>query len=387
MEIKIKRIFLIIFLFIVSFSLKANDETQFSIITIGPYESELYSAFGHSGIRYVDKNNNIDHFYNYGIFDFNQPNFYVNFLNGKLLYMVAKYDYRSAEKYYINQDRYIKEQVLSLNESEKILLYNILEQNIRPENRTYLYNYVYNNCATQIRDVLNNVYGESLSFTSEPEKKSFRHLMDLYLENNKWGDLGIDICLGPEIDYIISFDKEMFLPEYLFKGLENAVKDGNKNVVSKTNIINLQKEEFENYSLGPYYIFLIFFIISIYISFRQVKYGIKYFIFDSIHLMISGIIGCLLIYLWFFTDHLSSYNFNIVWAMPFNIIISILILVNPNSSLVKWYMFLYCVLIFSLLILWNLIPQNLNNILIPLILGILLRVISNYIVLIRIYPR
>ena len=137
---KNKQLFLIILLFIMSFSIKANDEIQFSIITIGPYESELYSAFGHSGIRYVDKKNNIDHFYNYGIFDFNQPNFYVNFLNGKLLYMVAKYDYRTAEKYYINEDRYIKEQVLSLNESQKILLYNILEQNIRPENRTYLYN-------------------------------------------------------------------------------------------------------------------------------------------------------------------------------------------------------------------------------------------------------
>jgi len=367
---KNKRIFLIILLFVFSFSLKADDEIMFSVVTIGPYESELYSAFGHSGIRYVDKKNNIDHFYNYGIFDFNQPNFYVNFLNGKLLYMVAKYDYRTAEKYYINEDRYIKEQVLDLNESEKILLYNILEQNIRPENRTYLYNYVYDNCATKIRDVLQNVYGESLSFTSEPEKKSFRQLMDLYLEKNKWGDLGIDICLGPEIDYDVSFDEEMFLPDYLFKGIENAVRDGDKNIVSKTNIINLQKEDFQSYSLSPHYIFLIFFIISIYLSFRQVKYGIKYFVFDSIYLMVSGIIGCLLVYLWFFTDHLSSYNFNIVWAMPFNIIISILILVNPNSRLVKWYMFLYSVLLFSLMILWNWIPQNLNEILLFFILTI-----------------
>ena len=381
---KIKRIFLIILSFVFSFSLKANDEIKFSIITIGPYESELYSAFGHSGIRYVDKKNNIDHFYNYGIFDFNQPNFYVNFLNGKLLYMVAKYDYRTAEKYYINEDRYIKEQVLDLNESEKILLYNILEQNIRPENRTYLYNYVYNNCATKIRDVLNNVYGENLSFRSKPEKKSFRELMDLYLEKNKWGDLGIDICLGPEIDYDVSFDEEMFLPDYLFKGIENAVRDGDKNIISKTNIINLQKEDFQSYSLSPHYIFLIFFIISIYLSFRQVKYGIKYFVFDSIYLMVSGIIGCLLVYLWFFTDHLSSYNFNIVWAMPFNIIISILILVNPNSSLVKWYMFLYCVLLFSLLILWNWIPQNLNEILLFFILGITLRISVNFISLSKI---
>ena len=381
---KNKKIFLIILSFVFSFSLKADDEIKFSVVTIGPYESELYSAFGHSGIRYVDKKNNIDHFYNYGIFDFNQPNFYLNFLNGKLLYMVAKYDYRTAEKYYINEDRYIKEQVLDLNESEKILLYNILEQNIRPENRTYLYNYVYDNCATKIRDVLHNVYGESLSFTSEPEKKSFRQLMDLYLEKNKWGDLGIDICLGPEIDYDVSFDEEMFLPDYLFKGIENAVRDGDKNIVSKTNIINLQKEDFQSYSLSPNYIFLIFFIISIYLSFRQVKYGIKYFVFDSIYLMISGIIGCLLVYLWFFTDHLSSYNFNIVWAMPFNIIISILILVNPNSSLVKWYMFLYSVLLFSLLILWNWIPQNLNEILLFFILGITLRLSINFISLSKI---
>ena len=381
---KNKKIFLIILSFVFSFSLKADDEIKFSVVTIGPYESELYSAFGHSGIRYVDKKNNIDHFYNYGIFDFNQPNFYLNFLNGKLLYMVAKYDYRTAEKNYINEDRYIKEQVLDLNESEKILLYNILEQNIRPENRTYLYNYVYDNCATKIRDVLHNVYGESLSFTSEPEKKSFRQLMDLYLEKNKWGDLGIDICLGPEIDYDVSFDEEMFLPDYLFKGIENAVRDGDKNIVSKTNIINLQKEDFQSYSLSPHYIFLIFFIISIYLSFRQVKYGIKYFVFDSIYLMISGIIGCLLVYLWFFTDHLSSYNFNIVWAMPFNIIISILILVNPNSSLVKWYMFLYSVLLFSLLILWNWIPQNLNEVLLFFILGITLRLSINFISLSKI---
>lgn len=381
---KNKRIFLIILSFVFSFSLKADDEIKFSVVTIGPYESELYSAFGHSGIRYVDKKNNIDHFYNYGIFDFNQPNFYLNFLNGKLLYMVAKYDYRTAEKNYINEDRYIKEQVLDLNESEKILLYNILEQNIRPENRTYLYNYVYDNCATKIRDVLHNVYGESLSFTSEPEKKSFRQLMDLYLEKNKWGDLGIDICLGPEIDYDVSFNEEMFLPDYLFKGIENAVRDGDKNIVSITNIINLQKEDFQSYSLSPNYIFLIFFIISIYLSFRQVKYGIKYFVFDSIYLMISGIIGCLLVYLWFFTDHLSSYNFNIVWAMPFNIIISILILVNPNSSLVKWYMFLYSVLLFSLMILWNWIPQDLNEILLFFILGITLRLSINFISLSKI---
>ena len=49
---------------------KTIDEVEFSIITIGPYENELYSAFGHSGIRLSDKNNGTDYFYNYGILIF-----------------------------------------------------------------------------------------------------------------------------------------------------------------------------------------------------------------------------------------------------------------------------------------------------------------------------
>ena len=92
-----------------------SNESRFSIITIGPYEDELYSAFGHSGIRYYNKSTGEDVFYNYGIFDFDQPNFSLNFLNGQLLYKVGKYSYPSAEKFYRSQDRYIKEQILNLN--------------------------------------------------------------------------------------------------------------------------------------------------------------------------------------------------------------------------------------------------------------------------------
>ena len=378
MERKIKK-FLLFGLFVAfSFSLKGNEEIQFSIITIGPYESELYSAFGHSGIRYLDKKNKIDHFYNYGIFDFNQPNFYINFLNGKLLYMVAKYDYKTAEQFYVSQNRYIKEQVLILTDAEKILLYNLLEQNIKPENRNYLYNYVYNNCATKIRDVLSVVYGENLEFISKSENKSFRELMDLYLNNNRWGDLGIDICLGPEIDYKVSFNEEMFLPEYLFKGVEEASLSGKNKIVSLTNTINNNSVDFESHFLNTFLVFFIFLILSIYFSFRQIKYAIKYFLFDALFFVVSGMIGCLLLYLWFFTDHLSSFNFNLVWALPSNMIIGILLLINPEKSFIKWYMFVYGILLTTLLILWQWIPQNLSEVLILFILGIIIRLFVNY---------
>ena len=122
-----KIIFTHLFMFIsfLSFS-SVNEASRFSIITIGPYEDELYSAFGHSGIRYYNKSTGEDVFYNYGIFDFDQPNFYLNFLNGKLLYKVGKYSYPSAERFYRSQDRYIKEQILNLNQPYKIFLYYYL---------------------------------------------------------------------------------------------------------------------------------------------------------------------------------------------------------------------------------------------------------------------
>ncbi|MAQ21600.1 MAG: hypothetical protein CMB87_00125 [Flammeovirgaceae bacterium] len=371
------------FMFFFSFTIKGDDNIEFSIITIGPYEDELYSAFGHSGIRYRDKLNNIDLFYNYGIFDFDQPNFYLNFLNGRLLYMVGKYNYQTVENFYINQKRYVKEQVLNLNNSEKIILFNYLEQNIRPENRTYLYNYVYNNCATKIRDILITVYGERITFKKKSDNKTIRALMDKYLKNNKWGDLGIDICLGLEIDKKASYSEEMFLPEYLFNNLEDSFLDDNVNLISKTNIINSNSPVINKNIFQPKYIFLLFLIICVFLSFRQIKYSLLYIYFDFTVFFISGVIGVLLIYLWFFTDHLSSFNYNLIWAFPFNLIFSFLLIFNFKSNLTRWYTIINSAVLFSLLILWNFLPQNLNDILMFFVLGMLLRVFSNYIYLIR----
>ena len=371
------------FMFFFSFIIKGDDNIEFSIITIGPYEDELYSAFGHSGIRYRDKLNNIDLFYNYGIFDFDQPNFYINFLNGQLLYMVGKYNYQTVENFYINQKRYVKEQVLNLNNSEKIILFNYLEQNIKPENRTYLYNYVYNNCATKIRDILITVYGERITFKKKSDNQTIRALMDKYLKNNKWGDLGIDICLGLEIDKKASYSEEMFLPEYLFINLEDSFLDDNVNLISKTNIINSNSPVINKNIFQPKYIFLLFLIICVFLSFRQIKYSLLYIYFDFTVFFISGVIGALLIYLWFFTDHLSSFNYNLIWAVPFNLIFSFLLIFNFKSTLTRWYFIINCAVLFSLLILWNFLPQDLNDILIFFVLGMLLRMLSNYIYIVR----
>ena len=149
------------------------------------------------------------------------------------MYKVGKYNYKSAEAFYKSQNRFIKEQILDIDDNDKMLLFKYLEENVQPENSSYLYNYIFNNCATKIRDVLFSVFQERVEFKSEGEGMSFRSLMDLYLKKNEWGDLGIDICLGSSIDVEASNLDQMYLPDYLFTGLEIATLD-NKKLVNET---------------------------------------------------------------------------------------------------------------------------------------------------------
>ena len=116
-------------------------------------------------------------------------------------------------------------------------MFNYLEENIREENRFYLYNYIFNNCSTKIRDVLGHTLGNKLKFNDSPENLSYRDLMGLYLDNYEWADLGIDICLGQKIDTKSSSYEAMFLPEYLFSSLESATIEGGKKLVLRQELI------------------------------------------------------------------------------------------------------------------------------------------------------
>src|SRR4051812_18996704 len=113
---------LLFFIFISYSSFAQNqqlsDQAKISIITCGPYQGELYSAFGHSAIRIYDPVLKIDDAYNYRIFDFNQPHFYLNFARGYLYYKLGVHDYQAFKNYYIFHNRYIHEQVLNVTQKQ-----------------------------------------------------------------------------------------------------------------------------------------------------------------------------------------------------------------------------------------------------------------------------
>lgn len=360
-----------------------SDQAHISVVTIGPYQGELYSAFGHCVFRVEDPISHLDIAYSYGEFDFNQPNFYLNYTLGYLYYRVGTVEYPLLRDYYIHENRYIHEQILNLTPQQREQLNAYLEWNAQPENRDYLYDYFYNNCATRIRDVIKEALTDSIFFDGSyiNTQYSIRDLTDLYLRKQPWGDLGIDICLGLPMDKIASPNEYMFLPDYLETGLNHAffISDGARTpLVAKTvNTYEVSSATPVHGLPHPLWFFSGLALVSIVLSVIDLKRKKLSRWFDSVLFGISGLIGLLLFMLWAFTDHrAAAYNFNLLWALPTHIVIAFAL--YTKRPWVQQYFMIVATLGILVLITWPLLPQALNTSLIPVVITLALRAFMQF---------
>ncbi|MDL5045957.1 DUF4105 domain-containing protein [Oscillatoria amoena NRMC-F 0135] len=351
-----------------------SDEAEVSVITCGPGQTELYSAFGHSALRVIDPVNGFDLAFNYGVFDFNQPNFYINFARGHNYYKLAVQDYQRFEYVYKYYNRYVHEQVLNLTAWQKQRLFDYLQWNARPENQSYLYDYFYDNCATKLPQILTKVFGDSVRFNDShiTTRYSFRELTDLYLMWQPWGDLGIDICLGLPMDKKATPYQYMFLPDYVEAGFDNATLNGLPLVKQKNLVYESQPEELRNGLFQPLYVFTLFAIVVIILSWYDMKRKklsnrLDVFLFGAV-----GAIGLLLFLLWTATDHrAATNNLNILWALPTHLVVAFALL-KPRKWL-KPYFFTVVFINVALVITWAWLPQKLHYALIPVVVALLAR--------------
>lgn len=355
--------------------IRLSSGSEISIITCGPGQEELYSAFGHSAIRVYDPSQEIDLAFNYGVFDFNQPNFYVNFAKGFLYYKLGVHDYQSFEQHYIADNRYVHEQILNLTQSQKQKVLDFLSWNSLPENEHYRYDYFYDNCATKMPGVISKVFGDSVHFDGSYIQTTYtiRELTDLYLGNQPWGDLGIDICLGLPMDKVASPYEYMFLPDYVESGFAHAtiLTDGDEVPLVKK---RLAKHEptvvpVPNGLVHPLVVFVFFAIVVIIISVREIKKKSIGIWLDVLLFTIVGIVGILLSVLWIFTDHAAAAkNMNILWALPTHAFIGFFLKKNP--AWLRYYFVFTALICVLLLMFWWVLPQNLHNALIPLVFSL-----------------
>jgi len=359
-----------------------SDQAEVSVLTFGPGASELYSAFGHSAIRVNDPVRGIDIAFNYGTFDFDQPNFYLNFARGYLVYKLAVQDSKALLAYYKRNNRSIFEQVLALSKEQKEKVFKFLVNNAKPENANYYYDYFYDNCATKIGDVFVEALGEEFkfneSFVDEPGL-TIRELTDRYsAEMYPWGKLGIDLCLGLPMDKQLSNLEYLYIPEYvsLAFAIAEVKSDGNWHSVIKNqkDIYKADQSSLPKPFFTPGLVFWSIFILISILSILAYRKGSSLKILDFLIYFLFGFLGLFFLLLWLATDHnAASWNLNLLWAWPTHLIAAFFLLKGSRPRWLNWYLLITLIFSLMLVLFWAIVPQALNPALIPLVLLLAVR--------------
>jgi len=370
--------------------LKLSKQSEISIITVGPGDV-LYEAFGHSAIRVSDPVIGMDNIFNYGLFDFNQPNFKLNFTKGKLLYKLGKRPFQNfvTNNYY--QKRWMKGQVLNLSQLEKQNMYALLEENALPKNAEYLYDPYFNNCATKLRDITKEILGNKVHFPSSFSDESYtlRQLMNKELSWNTWGNFGINLALGNTLDKTTTAEEYMYLPDYVYQAFKIAKKSKNNIdvplVLKEEVILNFKENKIQPKWYSPFFVFSILLLLSIVITYRDQKRNKRSKLLDFLLFFLTGLLGIIICFLWFFTNHSTTPNyFNFLWAFFPNLFMAFILLQKniPDwvVKYIKFYLLLLAVTLFVFVIgIFNginryfFVIQEFYFVLIPIILMLFMR--------------
>jgi hypothetical protein len=361
-----------------------TDSARVSLLTCSQGE-ELYSIFGHSAIRVADPNLGVDWVFNYGTFDFSDPNFYPNFVRGKLNYILSVAHFKNFEISYAYEERFIYEQVLNIQLAERQKLLDSLIINYLPQNRYYLYDFLFDNCATRIRDIFLEAVPRVVEFDNSTiqKGKSFRELLAPNVKEKPWAELGINLLLGVNADRIAQPWDYMFLPDHMMIAFENAYfnEDGRQTPFAKKTVTILKGKQLPTFSFrnAPLFTFTVFLIISALIVYLNVKKQRFFWWFDRTLFGLTGLLGCILAFQWFGSDHaVMALNYNLIWANPLHIIAAFFITSNRFAAIAKYYFGANAIIMFLLLIFWFIIPQTLPFPMFPLVAAIGIRSLVIY---------
>ncbi len=357
-----------------------SPDAKISLLTCAP-GTEIYELFGHSGLRVYDKEKAIDVTFNYGVFDFYQDNFIIRFVRGKTDYFVEVSSTEDFLSDYATRGSGVTENVLNLTQDEKIALWVLLMDNIRPENSTYRYNFIFNNCATKLRDLIEqNIEGKLTYPDVSGSGLSFRDAIMLYTETSPWSQLGFDLCLGRGLDRETTPYEKMFLPEILGNTVSQATvikADTTINLTLERNTIIENKLQNPEPWMSPLTLGIILCILVAALSIYAIIKHLNLRWFDAILFSVNGLFGCLILFLILFSKHpFTGANFNIIWLNPFMGIPLVFAIFKSLHRYEKFYYMIVSVVLTLFLLGSFALEQEFNPAIYPFIVIYLIRSVS-----------
>lgn len=394
---RVKRYVLVLMTVLAVVGLRAQtegDSLRVSLLTCAP-GTEVYQLYGHTALRVQDEGRGVDAVFNYGVFDFRTPHFTWRFVLGECDYMVAAYPFSAFLQEYEERGSQVTEQVLALNADEKLRLFRNLATNAQPQNRTYRYNFLLNNCTTKARDMVEQAVDGRVVYPEQDEYPTYREMLHRYTRDYPWAETGNDLLLGAPCDTVLSARACQFLPERLMQDMEEAQifdKDENRRpLVGETHIIlpdapeKRMKPAADSWQtrlvewLTPFRAALCLLGVALLVMVAEWRWRRMWWGVDAVLMTAQGIVGTLVCFMLLFSQHPTvDQNWQALVLNPLPLVCMPWVVrsARRRSTCLYHYANLLWLTLFVLFMAW--IPQNFCAPMLPLALVLLTRSISYY---------
>ncbi len=299
-----------------------KDSIIVSLLTCSPRD-EVYALYGHTAIRCRIINSDYDWVFNYGVFNFNKPHFVLRFVFGLTDYELGVVPFNHFVKTYHKAGCRVTEQTLNLTSEEGERIIAALDENYRPENRTYRYNYFYDNCTTRARDIIEKCINGKIEYISQANDASpYRSIIHKKTTAHPWNKLGNDLCLGLLADCSTDFRERQFLPENLMNDFASAKiaesSERDRALIKSTNILfDTSKHSDVSFSLfSPYPIAVLLLVISTLFVFIENRRRKTFLAWDIVLMALTGLAGIIILALFFSQHPTTSTNLQIFLLNP-----------------------------------------------------------------------
>lgn len=322
--------------------LQAMDSVDISLLTCGP-GTETWSLYGHSAIRVNNRAVDYDVAVNYGMFSFRNKFFVLRFIFGLTDYEMGIIPTPVFLEEYKCQNRWIVEQKLHLTRNEKWKILQALQQNALPENKTYRYNFLYDNCTTRARNIiLDNLETPYQQVSqSQWEGTSYREMVHQWTGQQRWTQFGNDLLLGIKADFSTSKEASLFLPDSVRKEFNNIIRhqSGEKPQKLVSEEVFLHQGNFgakphissNEHLTSPTALFLTLFMLSLLIGLREWRKNTskermrsgkprEAWLFDAFLLFSTGTAGVILLMMVFSQHPTVNLNLQILILNPLSLI-------------------------------------------------------------------
>jgi uncharacterized protein DUF4105 len=291
------------------------------LMTMGPGK-RVWERFGHNAIWIHDPVHGTDQAYNYGLFDFQQQNFLLRFIQGRMWYWMQGFPAQSYVESYRRANRSVWVQELEIAPQARLELQQFLEWNERPEHRFYHYDYYRDNCSTRVRDALDRALGSRIRELTAtlPTGRTYRFHTLRLTANDPTIYTGLLLALGHPVDRPISAWEEMFLPLAMREHLRKITVVGADG--ARRPLVRSERTLFESTDPAPpdeppfwlpYYLIaglgiggVAFGLGGLARSNRTARTG--FIVLLCAWALLIGIAGLILAGLWGLTDHAAAYN-------------------------------------------------------------------------------